>query len=551
LSCAPFAPGRRIEQAAIVGGRAVYGIDVKAPGMVHAALRQAPVHGGRLKSFDADKVRAMPGVLAVVAIDPTEPRGLEANGRAPMAFPFFTAAPQAAVAVIAEHYWQAKIALDALPVEWDDGAGTAWKDDAQVARAAEALLATPSDKPLFEAGKPEEAQGRRVRADYRAPYADQVQMEPLNGMARVTDGGVEVWAPTQNILQSVWIAADEARVPLANVTHHQPLVGGAFGRRTMADDTRMVVAVARKFPGRPVKLIWSREECVRQGRYRPYAAARMEAVLGDDGLPKALTVRAAQAKGFPPIGLADSPFLRGGGIPAVRVEAQTLDMHLLTGSFRGPSYSSYAFMIESFLDECALAAGLNPVDYRLKLLEGWPDPGWAAALKAAAAKANFGKKLPRGEGQGIAVANWGGYGRPKHGTTAAAVAEVAVTRQGELTIKRIDVAFDSGKVLDADNVRQQLTGATLFGLNVALNEALSIKDGAIVQGNYVAYPVRRIGDTPDIHIHFDALTGDDRYGEIGEVGVGPVSAAVANAIFRATGKRVRSQPFRAHDLSWS
>lgn len=544
-------PLKRLEQATIVEGKATYGIDVHVPNMVYAALRQSPVQGGRLKSMDAAKVRGMPGVLAVVVVDPDEPRGAPANGKEPMAFPAFTSAPQSAVAVIAQHYWQAKTALEALPVEWDDGAGAMWKDNAQAYSAANDQLGIAVEKATLAKGSVDgAASGKFVEATYRTPYCDHAPMEPLNGVALVSDTSVEIWQPTQNIEQSVWVAADEARVPLTNVIHHQPLVGGAFGRRTLADDTRMVVAVARKFKGRPVKLIWSREESMRQGRYRPLATAKLSATLDAGGQPTALTARIVQARGFFPLGLIDSPYLVA-GIPNVRVESQLLEMHLLTGSFRGPSYNSYAFMLESFIDECAVTAGIDPVEYRVQLLAGWPDQGWVGCLKLVAKHANLGKPLPQGEGQGIALSNWGGYGKPHKGTTAAVVAHVSVSKAGELKVRSLDLAFDSGKILNADVVSQQLTGAALFGLNVAMNEEITLENGRVVEGNFDQYPIFRTGDVPKIAIHFDALTGDSRYGEIGEVGVGPVGAAVANAVFRATGKRMRTQPFRTHDLSWS
>jgi isoquinoline 1-oxidoreductase beta subunit len=538
----------RLENPDIVSGRAVYGMDVRLPGMVYAALRQSPVHGGRLKAFDASAVMAMPGVLAVVPIDPDEPRGAADGAKEPMHYPPYSSAAQSGVAVIAEHYWQARTALDALSVDWDAGPGAAWSDTGKIYDAALHALDSPGKAVINRGAWPGPGGGRRVEADYLTPYCEHAALEPLNGMALVTPGRVEVWHPSQNPSQATWIAADETGLPLSAVVFHQTLVGGAFGRRGFCDDTRMVVAVARKFPGRPVHVIWSREETTRQGRYRPLVAGRFRAALDATGRPAGLSADIAQAPGFPPLGLIDSPYFTALA-PAAKVSVQTLPIHLQTGSFRGPSYNSLAFMVETFIDECAAAAGADPLAYRLALLKDWPDAAWSRCLSVVAEKAGWGRKRPRGQGLGIAVCNWGGGGKAGAGTTIAAVADVAVSRQGALQVKRIDVAFDCGRVANPDGVEAQIAGATLYGLNVALNEALTVRDGAVVEGNFDTYPIRRMADTPQVVVHFDALSGAPRFSEVGEPGVGPVGAAVGNAIFAATGRRLRRQPFRLQDLS--
>jgi isoquinoline 1-oxidoreductase beta subunit len=534
----------RLGLADIVTGRTRYGIDVRRPGMVYAALRQSPVQGGRLRRFDAAAVRRMPGVLAVVAVEPGPRAGTA--GKEPMGGVPFASTAQAAVAVVAEHYWQARKALDALPVEWEPGAGAARADTAAVYAAAEAALGDDRGKVALTRGDLAAAAGggRTVEAQYRTPYCDHAPMEPLNATALFSGDGIEVWHGGQQSAQGLWVAADEAGLPLERALYHQTSVGGAFGRRIFGDDARMAVAVARQVPGRPVQLIWSREEMTRQGRYRPLVAARLAATLGADGRPATLRCEVAQGQGFPTIGLTDSPYL-GRLIPNVEVTSRTLDMHLLTGSFRGPSYNSYAFVIESFIDECARAAGADPLQYRLDLLADWPDAGWRRSLEVAADKAGWGKKLPKGRGQGIAVANWGGFGRPQAGTTVAAVADVEVAGDGELRVRRLDLAFDCGRIANRDNVVHQLTGAALFGTSVALGEEINIADGAVVEGNFDAYQLLRMPDAPEVVVHLDAVTGHDRFGEIGEAGVGPVGAAIANAIHSATGRRLRTQPLRA------
>jgi len=534
----------------IVNGSAVYGIDVRVPNMVYAALKQSPVHGGKLRRYDAGAVRHMPGVLAVVAVDPSETRGLAIPTQAPFGYP--QTLVQSAVAVIAEHYWQARKALDALPVEWEDGKGADWKSTDQIYQAAITALDRAEGADIErQAGDVSglDRQKKLVEAVYVTPYSDQSCMEPLNGTALVAPDRVDVWHPAQQSKQAFWVAADESGLSPEKVFFHQTFVGGGFGRRIFADDVRMVVAVAKKFPGRPVHVIWSREEMMRQGRYRPMVAAKLKAGLDESGMPKVFVARQATKGHFPRF--ADTPYALG-CIPNVRVDAQELPIHVLTGAYRGPGYNSYAFMLETFIDECAHAAGIDPVEYRLKLLSAWPDPGWTKVLKEVAAKSGWGKTLPKGMGQGVAIANWGMNGKPEAGTTIAVVATVEVTRKGALKVHQLDAAFDTGRVVNRDAVLNEIEGGLIFGLNMALNEEMNVKEGKMVEGNFDQYPILRIGDVPKkIDIHFGGLSNHDRFSEIGEPPAGPVGPAVGNAIFRVTGKRLRSTPFRKHDLSWA
>jgi isoquinoline 1-oxidoreductase beta subunit len=311
------------------------------------------------------------------------------------------------------------------------------------------------------------------------------------------------------------------------------------------------VAIAKKFPGRPVQVIWSREEAMRQGRYRDLTAARFKASLGKNGLPQALLVRVCRG-GFELRGIADCAYTNLGTIANVHIESQSFPLHILTGAYRAPTYNSHAFFMESFIDECAAAAGTDPLEYRLRLLASWPDPGWKKCLQEVAAKSGWGRKLPKGHGQGIAISNWDMGGKPSAGTTVAAVATVEVTSAGELTIQQLDLSFDCGQVLNRDAVLAQLQGGMIFGLNMSRNEELTVKDGRIVEGNFDQYPMLRMADTPrNINVHFGALSGHGRITEVGEPPVGPIGPAIANAIFRATGKRIRTMPFRKHDLRWT
>jgi isoquinoline 1-oxidoreductase beta subunit len=310
----------------------------------------------------------------------------------------------------------------------------------------------------------------------------------------------------------------------------------------------MVVAIAKKFPGRPVHTIWSREEHTRQGKYRPLVAAKLRAGLDKTGMP-AVFIASQASKGHFPV-LADSPHALG-CIPNVLVDARLLPFHVITGSYRGPGYNSYAFMVETFIDECALAAGVDPLEYRLKLLANWPDPGWAKVLREVADKSGWGKSLPKGMGQGIAIANWGMNGKPEAGTTVSVVATVEVTKSGILKVHQLDAAFDCGRIVNRDAVLNLVQGGMIFGLNMALNEEVNVKNGRMVEGNFDQYPILRTGDTPQVNIHFGGLSGHDRFSELGEPPVGPVGPAVGNAIFRAIGRRIRSTPIRKHDLTWA
>jgi len=543
-------PGK-LNNPQIVDGSLTYGIDVRVPGMVYAALLQSPVHGGRLKSYDAAAVKGMPGVLAVVTVDPDEGRGVAMMSNAP--YGYALTAPRSAVAVIAEHYWQARKALEALPVTWDDGRGAQWKSTDQLYDAA--LKALDSDdnvrieKLSGDVGDIAKA-AKVVEQTYLTPWCDQAPLEPLNGTALVTADKVEVWHPAQNGQQAFWVASDESGMPPERVIFHQTYVGGAFGRRLESDDVRMVVAVAKRFPGRPVHVIWSREEMMRQGKYRPMVAAKLTAALDEtSGLPKAMVARQASRGHYPRF--ADTAYFMG-PIPNVRVDARELaNVHVTPGPYRGPGYNSYAFIQETFIDECAHGAGADPLDYRLKLLADWPNPGWVKSLKAAAAGAGWGKKLPKGVGQGIAICGWGLNGAAQGGTCVAVVATVEVSKKGALVVRQLDAAFDCGRVMNHDAVANLMEGGLVFGLNMALNEEMTVKDGRMVEGNFDSYPVLRMAQAPKINVHFEGLSGADRYSEMGEPPVGPVGPAVGNAIFRATGKRLRRTPFLKQDLSWS
>lgn len=544
----------KLEIPAVANGSAIYGIDVKLPGMVHAALRQVPVMGGRLKSVTPEAVLKMPGVRAVVVIDPAKSKKSPVKEKTTFGMKGTTES-QHAVAVIADHYWQAKTALEALPVEWDlgDGAKVASADD--IYKAMATTRDSGPGKVLKSKGDVASAKGARmVEAEYLTPYGDNAVMEPLNATVQVTADSVEVWAPCQDTLQAYWVAVDETGVDPAKVKLHGTFMGGNFGRRTQAEEVRMAVAVAKEFPGVPVKTIWTREEMFRQGRYRTPVATRFKAVLSDStGLPEAVTGHVAFAGDRPLFhlgqGYLDPPFFNTGIIPNVSLMQSAVPVHVLNGAYRGPCFNSHAFIVETFIDECAHKAGIDPLKYRLRLVANW-DKSWGDCLKLVAEKSGWGATLPKGEGLGIAITAWPMVMKDM-GSVMATVARVSVAQDGTLKVKRVDCAFDCGKVANADAVRQMVEGGTIFGLNMTLNEEMTLKDGAMVEGNYDEYPMLRMADTPEIHVHFGALSGHDRFDIMGEVTVGPIGPAVGNAIYSATGKRLRSTPFRKQDLSWT
>jgi isoquinoline 1-oxidoreductase beta subunit len=540
----------KLNLPSVVNGSAVYGLDVKVPGMVHAAIKQPPVLGGSLKSHKPEAVLGMLGVRAVVVLDPSKRVGSPVRQKA--TFGMNDTEMQSGVAVIADHYWQAKQALDALPVEWDDGDGAQWRNIEQIYTAATEVLDGGQGMEMSSMGDVDKAIGNKtVSADYLTPYCEHAVMEPLNGTALYTETSLEIWHPCQDTKQAFWVAVDETGIAPENVTINQTLVGGGFGRRVVSPEVRSVVAIAREYPGVPVKVIWSREETTRQGRYRTLVAGRYSAKLNDAGVPLSLDSKACFGGNLQlPFGWMDTPYVISGAIPNARFITSTLENHILTGAFRGPCYNSHAFMMETFIDECAVAAADDPLEYRLNLLKDW-DPAWSQCLKVAAEKAGWGKPLPKGEGIGIAIANWPKAMFKEEGTTVCVAARVAVSREGKLSVKQVDLAFDCGTVLNRDAVKSQLEGGVIFGMNVALNEEITLSNGAVVESNFHDYPILHMRDTPEINIHFDALSGHERTEMIGEAPIGPIGPAIGNAIFHATGKRLRATPFRKQDLSWS
>ena len=538
----------KLQLPKVVNGSAEFGLDVNLPGMVYAALLQSPVHGGTLKSHKPEAIMAMPGVRAIVVIDPSISTNSPVKGQP--TFGFEGSECRSGVAVIADHYWQAKKALDALPVEWDKGLGAFWLSNKKLQERQNQVLERAEGIPLTKSGNVNTVEtATTVEATYQTPFCDHATMEPLNGTAIYSDKGLALWHPTQDMQQAFWVAVNESGLHPDKVEFHQTLVGGGFGRRVIGDDVRAVVAIAKQYPGVPVKVIWSREETTQQGSYRTALAARFKAGLAKDGTLQSLQAETCYSGMAVNIGFTDMVYAAAGTIPNVRLSTSELPTHIVTGAYRAPCYNSHAFTIETFIDECANAGNIDPLEYRLKLLKDW-DPAWSNCLTLAAQKADWDKPLPKGQGRGIAISNWPHPGQKQAGSTVCAVAHVEVSQAGVLKVQRIDFTFDCGRIVNKDAVAAQLEGGIIFGLNMALNEGLTIKDGAIAEKNFDQLPMLTMQDIPDINIYFEALSGHDRFAIIGEAPVGPIGPAIGNAIYQATGKRLRATPFHRQDLSW-
>lgn len=525
-----------------VDGSGIYGIDVQVPGMLYAAVLQAPVQGARLRSFNSGTIRSMPGVKHVVFLGPEMDKSTPTTTLSGL---------RSAIAVVSDHYWTAKQAVDAIVAEWDEADAANVSSETIRADFLEKLDDTSAiarttgdfDRALNDAVK-------TLQADYEVPYQEHAPMEPLNATAHYTPHGLDLWVPTQHLGIAQQVAAEQSGFTLDKIRFHEVMVGGQFGRRNPNDETRQAIAISKAIR-KPVKLIWTREEAVRQGKYRPYAITRFIAGLGNDGFPTAWFVRQAghsydrqlnpKFNDFDVINMRPITVETEYAIDNTRLEYHVMMTHIAVNSFRG---SGAAFQVESFVDEMAHAGGIDPVEMRRWLLRKAKDPAWLRVLDEVTKQADWGKSLPKGRAQGCAI-------NLDHGTICGQVADVSVSRAGEVVVHSIDVAFDVGSVINPDGVRAQMEGGVLFGLSNTLREEITIERGRVLQSNFHDYPVLRISEIPEVRVHFGANSGGSKCEPCGETPVPPVAPAVCNAIFRATGKRVRSLPLSKHDLSWA
>ena len=517
-------PLKRIDTPLKVTGQARFGIDARAPGMAYAAVANCPVFGGSLKSYDFSAVSGRRGVIAAVPVT---------NG----------------VAVVADNFWRAKEALAAMPVEWDFGPAAS-ADSEQFRAEYRAAL----DGPLADGGGHGDvaaafaSPGKRIEALYEVPYLAHATMEPLNATAHWRPDRIDVWMGTQSPESAIALAAKAGGVDPKAVFVHNAYLGGGFGRRAVNDELTQAVEVS-KAVGRPVKLIWTREEDIRADRYRPQAALRMRAALKDDGAPAGLEFTTAvgsitRSFGWGKVengverqaveGLANCPYRAD----ALKVLVNLKNTHVPVMFWRSVGSSQNAFAVESFVDELAFAAKRDPLEYRRALLQGRPD--FLAVLDALADKGDWGKPLPKGVGRGLAI-------HEAFGTIVGEIAEVAVKDGGAVKVERVVACVDCGHLVNPLTAAMQIESAVLYGLTAALFGEITIRKGRVEQGNFDSYPIALMADAPVIETHF-VLSGGEKWGGLGEPGTPPIAPAVANAIFAVTGKRIRSLPLKNASL---
>jgi isoquinoline 1-oxidoreductase subunit beta len=520
-------PTRRLDIADKVLGKPVYAMDVSVPGMAIAAIRHCPTFGGTLKSHDAAAVAGMKGVIRVVA-------------------------DKDWVAVVADSYWRAEQALAKMKIEWDRGANAAVSSASIRAflkagiESNEAALGTNTGDALAALAK-----GKVIEAEYEAPFLNHATMEPMTATAHVTADRCEVWAPTQSAEATAAAASSASGLPLEKVEVHRTMLGGGFGRRGAFQDWAREAVLIAKAAGRPVKLIWSREEDMRQGRYRPVSMARHRAVLGADGMPEAWWVRIAGHSILNSVfpdrvrGGLDMHFLSGFdpeefryAIPNYRLDYAMRNTSVPVGFWRAVNHTQNAFFRECFIDEMAHAAKQDPYQYRRKLLAGEKGRRDLGVLDAAAKHAGWDKPPAAGTFRGIAVQN-------SYGSHAAHVVEIAM-QGGEVRVLRVVSAIDPGYAVNPATIETQTESCVVYALTMALYGEITIKDGAVEQGNFHDYPMLKIDRMPKVETVIVPSGGF--WGGVGEPALPPLAPALANAIFAATGKRIRSLPLTRHGL---
>jgi len=515
----------RVDVPAKINGSAQYGIDTRLPGMVYAAVMASPVPGGTLKSVDESPVQGARGLIKVVKL------------------------PNA-VAVVADSYWRARQALAKLQPEWDVGAngkvGSAQLDQLYRDTLNEPGATARKDGDV-DAAMPGAA--KTIEALYEVPYLAHATMEPLNATAHWQDDRLDLWVGTQSANVTLKVLAGITKLKPEQVHVHNAFLGGGFGRRGGVDEGVQAVMVS-KAVGKPVKLVWSREEDMRHDRYRPQAAIRFKAGLGADGMPVAMSVKTAVASLLRSVGISkvengiepmavDGIANTGYKIPNYLVQCVLKNTHIPVSFWRSVGASQNAFFMESFVDELAHATGKDPVAFRRAMLKDRAD--WTKVLETLAEKSNWGSPLPAGTGRGFGMVEC-------FGSVVGCVAEVSVSPKGDVKVQRVVYAVDSGHAVNPLTIAEQLEGGTIFGLTAALYGKITVKDGAIEQGNFDSYQMVRLAQAPRIEVHF-AMTGGKKWGGIGEPGTAPIAPAVANAIFAVTGKRIRRLPIMDHDLS--
>jgi isoquinoline 1-oxidoreductase beta subunit len=514
-------PAKRLDTPDKVNGKAQFGIDVRLPGMKIATVAASPVVGGKLASLDDSKAKGIKGVRQIVRLDD-------------------------AVAVVADHMWAAKQGLAALAIQWDDGPN-AKVSTADVVQG----LDEASQKPGVVARKQGDTAvsmsraAKKVDAVYQVPFLAHATMEPMNCTVHVRKDGCEIWTGSQVLSRAQATAARVTGLPLDKVVVHNHLLGGGFGRRLEFDYVTQAVRIGQQVEG-PVKVVWTREEDIQHDVYRPYYYDRMAAGLDARGRPVAWTHRlvgpAIIARYLPPafrngidVDAVDAAVQLIYDIPAIQVEFVRHEEPVLnTGFWRGVGCTHNVFVIESFIDELAAAAKTDPIEYRRGLLGKAPRA--RAVLDLAAKEAGWGSPLPAGRGHGVSLlySSWDTY--------VAEVAEVEVSKAGEVRVHRIVCAVDCGTVVNPDTVKAQIESGVNFGISGALWGEVTLKNGRVEQSNFNNYRVLRLNEAPVIEVHL--VPNGEAPGGIGEPGTAVTAPALANAVFAATGKRLRKLPLQ-------
>ena len=528
---------KRLDTAKKVNGRQVYGADLKLPGMLNATIRECPVFGGKLKSFDAGRVAGMRGVKKVVAVGDT------------------------AVAVIAETWWQAKTALDQLPIQWDEGANAKVSSES----IAEILKAGLDAEQAFVGNQNGDVKSalsgavKKVEAVYAYPFQNHAPMEPMNATARYTPERCEVWVPTQDGESSLAAVLAASGLPSDKCDVHKiDVIGGGFGRRSglHQDYVTQAVLIAKQMPGVPVKLLWSREEDMAQGRYHPVMQAKMVGGLDANNNLVGLHIRLSgqsilkevrpqvveQQKGRDPLvfqGLADSgEHSFGYTIPNLLIDHAMRQNHVPPGVWRGVNVNQNCFFIECFMDELAQAAGVDELEFRRKSLSGLPRN--LGVLNAVAERIGWSKPAPKGVYRGLAQMK-------SFNAFVAAAAEVSVRDGNKVKIHRIVAATDPGYAVNPAQIERQVSGSFVYGLSASFLQECTVKDGRIAQSNFHDYPSMRIAQMPKVET-IVMPTGGTVWGGIGEPTICVAAPAVLNAFYKATGKRIRSVPAKNHNI---
>jgi isoquinoline 1-oxidoreductase subunit beta len=525
---------KRLDTPDKVTGTTVYGIDVKLPGMLNAAISDCPVTGGKLKSFDEAKIAGMKGVKKVVMVGDT------------------------AVAVVADTWWHAKTALDALPIVWDEG------ENAKVSSAtiAQWLAEGLDSGPAYVGNKNGDAPAalasavKKVEAVYNYPYQNHATMEPMNATALYTSDKCEVWCGTQNGEAAFAAVLEASGLPADKCDVHKLMLGGGFGRRGQTDYVRQAVEIAKQMPGTAIKLLWSREEDMTHGRYHPITQCKMTAALDADNNLTALHMRIsgqsilyslrpeALVNGMDPAtfaGLAASgDAALGYSIPNLLIEHSMRNPHIIPGFWRGVNVNHNALYVECFIDELALAAGQDPLEFRRKLMAKHPKN--LAALNAVAEKIGWGTPAPQNIYRGLA--QYMGYG-----SYVAAAAEISVTDGTKIKVHRIVASTDPGYAVNPAQIERQIAGSFVYGLTGLFYGGCTVKDGAIEQTNFDTYNSMRIGEMPKVESI--VMPSGGFWGGVGEPTICVAAPAVLNAYFAATGKRIRSVPLRDQNITFA